>query len=180
MITLADTLPPLALLAAVAALGMQARAIAALRASIEELKEAKRPAPPPRTGRPSAPTFGGLYEARPSPVSQLGEIPGGAPLAAAGLLGFAGLVLGLLGSGPAPAPAVEGAPVAGLRHTVDSLTSEVRTMQDSLRLLHSASAAATAARPAQVRRETQRAAILPPPPSILPAPVLSPIGGVTP
>ena len=180
MITLADTLPPLALLAAVAALGMQARAIAALRESIEELKEAKRPAPPPRTGRPSAPTFGGLYEARPSPVSQLAEIPGGAPLAVAGLLGFAGLILGLLGSGPAPAPAVEGAPVAGLRQTVDSLTSEVRTMQDSLRLLRSAPAPVTAARPAPVRRETQRAALVPPPPAILPAPVLNPIGNVTP
>ncbi|MDX2122206.1 MAG: hypothetical protein SF070_14270 [Gemmatimonadota bacterium] len=180
MITLADTLPPLALLAAVAALGLQARAIAALRASIEELKEAKRPAPPPRTGRPSAPTFGGLYAARPSPVSRLGEIPGGAPLAAAGLLGFAGLVLGLLGSGAATTPAADGAPVAGLRQTVDSLTSEVRTIQDSLRLLRSAPATVTAARPAPVRRETQRAAIVPPPPAILPAPVLSPIGGVTP
>ncbi len=180
MITLADTLPPLAILAAVAALGLQARAITALRASIEELKEARRPAPPPRPGRPSAPTFGGLYEARPNPVSQLGEIPGGAPLAAAGLLGLAGLVLGLLASDPAAPPAVDAAPVVGLRQTVDSLTSEVRTIQDSLRQLRSAPVAATAARQVPARRETQRAAIVPPPPAILPAPVLTPIGSVTP
>ncbi len=181
MITLADTLPPLAILAAVAALGLQARAISALRASIEEMKEAQRPAPAPtlRPGRPSAPTFGGMYEARPNPVAQLSGIPGGAPLVVAGLIGLAGLLVALMGSGAAATPAADPAPIAGLQQRLDSLTGAVRTMQDSLRLFRSAPPA-IASRQAPARRETQQAAVIPPPPAILPAPALAPIGTVTP
>lgn len=181
MITLADTLPPLAILAAVAALGLQARTIAAMRASVEELKEAQRPAAPPppaaRSGRPSAPTFGGMYEARPNPLAQLGGLPGGAPLAVAGLLGLAGVILALTGSKAVATPAADPAPIAGLQQRMDSLTGEVRTLQDSLRLLRSAPPT-TASRQAPARRETQRAAVVPPPPAILPAP--APIGTITP
>ena len=175
---------PLLLLAgagAVSAVGWAtlavARSHARLRTELEEYKESQRPAPaaapPGHPRRPSAPTFGALYQARPSPIAGLGEHPWTLPLVGGGACIMLTLLLGFSSRQAAPEVADPSREVAAVRNALDSVASRVKLLEDSLQRLRTVPVAAPA-RTTLAARTPRRSAEIPPVPVLPPAPTIRP------
>lgn len=172
------------LTAAVAAFAQLARRSARLREELEELRNAKVPAPAKRQAD-VRPMFGELYETKANPLEALGEWPG-VPLAVAAAGLFA---IGLFTGRPRQAPygaadstvAVE---LAAARLRYDSLATEVDELSDSVAALQKPTvqlrSAARGAAPAALKRAGTTALARPAAPNapgIAPLPTLPKVDG---
>jgi len=92
-----------AIVALLIACALQARALASLRAKLEESASAERAqsaASADVTGRRPGVRFGGLYEERADPLQPLRGLPGGPGLAIAALCAVVALVLAAVSRAP--------------------------------------------------------------------------------
>ncbi len=167
-----------AIVALLIACAMQARALASLRAKLEESSSTDRAqsaVPTHQTGRRPGVRFGGLYEERADPLQPLRGLPGGPGLAIAALCAVAALVLAAVSRGPTPPPnPVSREEVIALRAALDSVSRRLGELGDSVRLTRlSAAPSVRPPNPARIatakRPKPSPAPVIPPGPALVPS-----------